>query len=1509
MSSIEENEVGTLKRIGDACLEKGKLTRNTTLLAYAIGLYKNALGRCTRDTDEHEALLHRIGYTEKTIKQIFARKAKTVSPSNTGIHKPKTKLSTIAEEFRKLDLAFKGGADHDLDVVERGYSRKLIHAISRADEVLEREALKSLGDLYLHKAKINRNKLENFNKACALYEHASHYCTHQEEKQVVEHRIEYAEKCTKLVHCRSSTQADIRSSTNSSTVLTVSTELHKLKEETKLKGHGVTLLIEAYTKRFLRAIVDRNKLLEIESLKALADLYLEEKGRVGKDSVEINKAAGLYRAAMDRCEDSDGRETLKHRIKYAEKVKEQGTKKRREMGLLGNRKVAESPPSTSQASYSYEVISQISRPGMLLAPGNTTLASDERREDTDSTYEDHLQEGCRALQKGDLDNAEQAFAAALKSVHVKDSSTGQYRKETEPLHKLGHVYMKRGILSKDGDDFSKSAALCNAALVRASREDNSNIKQTILKITQSFVKYVLSIEQVADVDHIEKHKSMLKEHREYVEEEIKRIDHEVDPYSLDDDDPSKREVEQKRAEAIKELFQIIVHQRRTFMAGLVDECTAIMGPPPCTYAMIGLGSQATGLVTPYSDLEFAILIDKETKNNVKYFRNFTHYLHLKVINLGETIIPAMAIKSLNDFHSEDPLDNWFYDSVTPRGFAFDGSMPHACKTPLGRGKTCELIHTPSNMTNILKNDLMFHLKKGYHLASILGNVCLIAGDQGLVDLYSSLWTEQLERNNLISILQAFAILTEDANAQTFKVLDLTASLLNVKKEIYRFSTLALSCWALLCGIQPTTVWETIQKMNMEGIVDSENAHHLMVLVSISAELRLRTYMNNRGQLENMSALSSMSTGIDISEKLMRVFYFSNAKQIMRYYYTARPLKYFISQFSEMQPLPREPSILFDNSPTLQWEVYRSLCDYEKSKTCAEEALQSDLSKYGEGTVHLDIADSLYRVGDTWGYLGDHKKAVSYYERSLQMMRSIHGEDTPHPDIVGLLNNLGKAWNHLGDYRKAAIYIEQSLQLMKSIYGETHINIAGSLGNLGNAKGGLGDYESAVSCHEQSLEMMRGILGESTTHSLIAGTLLNLGAAWSNLGDYRKAVSCFEQSLQMSRGIYGETTAHPEIAQSLDNLGNAWSELGDFRKATSYYEQSIQMKWGIYGESYAHPSIADTISNLGSVWNERGDHRKAKGYCEQSLQMLRSIYGERKEHPTIAKQLQNLGATWKSLGDPRKAISYLEESLQMMRRIYGTAHPDITTSLNNLGEVWGDLGDDRKAVGFYEEALQMRRRIYGESTPHPSIARSLGVLGSAWTRLGDYEKAVSYHEQSLQIFQSIHGVLPHDDIAQSLSGLGTAWLGLGNHGKAITFLKQSTQMMRSIHGEGTKNPLVARSLSNLGKASLEIGDHGNAISYFEQSLEMKRSIHGRNTAHPDIANLLYGLAIAWTSLRRPERCVSYLEQTLQMKRRIYGESTAHPEINQLTEMLAELWRKLGDHRKAASYRDQLPRITP
>ena len=182
---------------------------------------------------------------------------------------------------------------------------------------------------------------------------------------------------------------------------------------------------------------------------------------------------------------------------------------------------------------------------------------------------------------------------------------------------------------------------------------------------------------------------------------------------------NKKILFQIHATKIHEVFGDIQDMYVRLVSMLVKECESKLGQPPCSFAIIALGSVARIEATPFSDLEFAILHSNQAiGDKIDYFRVLTHFLHLKVINLGETILPTLGIKELNDFQSSDPNSSWFYDSETPRGISFDGAMPWASKTPLGRMETknkpaLELIGTPEQMAEFQNEDVA--VKEGYHL--------------------------------------------------------------------------------------------------------------------------------------------------------------------------------------------------------------------------------------------------------------------------------------------------------------------------------------------------------------------------------------------------------------------------------------------------------------------------------------------------------------------------------------------------------------------------------------------------------------------------------------------------------------------------------------------------------------------------------------------------------------------------------------------------------------------------
>ncbi|XP_078579718.1 uncharacterized protein LOC144863931 [Branchiostoma floridae x Branchiostoma japonicum] len=570
-------------------------------------------------------------------------------------------------------------------------------------------------------------------------------------------------------------------------------------------GEKLRLMVEG--------IVNDDNMLEVAAIKSLGDVYLK-RGTETRDTTCLTKATALYNTALARCERFQGTVALIHRLLYTARIRRRITTGKK------------SPKHRVQQ----QRLGHVSRDFPMTSP-NADVTNVKGHQPM--SYEEYLTTGDRALTDGKLDVAEQNFASALREIH--DPSKPNRVKEADCLSRLGDVYVQLGETTKEGRKFTQAAALYNAAMARTNKNKHSVTKK-LQEIEQLFLHYTANVEtKHVPSDLALGHKGRLHDMRTRAKSQLEAIDQQHNPYQYDEDDPVMITVEAERAEAVKALFKNIAKDRQSFIQDLVNECIATLGPPPCKYAFIGLGSQATELVTPYSDLEFAILIDdgKNNDDTRRYFLNLTHYLHLKVINLGETILPAMAIPSLNDFLSEGRGKDWFFDSVTPRGFAFDGFMPWASKTPFGRNQTkrkppVSLIQTPAEMAKFQLLDVS--VAEGYHLSDILRRVVFLTGEDALVTKYMEKLNEVVTDDLLshfLSRLSALQILLE--NREQLSYHEPTGQLMNVKKDIYRFPGIAIEVLALCCQITLASAWDIIDKMKEMEMIQEENATHITVL--------------------------------------------------------------------------------------------------------------------------------------------------------------------------------------------------------------------------------------------------------------------------------------------------------------------------------------------------------------------------------------------------------------------------------------------------------------------------------------------------------------------------------------------------------------------------------------------------------------------------------------------------------------------------------------------------------
>lgn len=317
--------------------------------------------------------------------------------------------------------------------------------------------------------------------------------------------------------------------------------------------------------------------------------------------------------------------------------------------------------------------------------------------------------------------------------------------------------------------------------------------------------------------------------------------------------PVRQRIIQMRA-----LHKKMAYSLKTYISNLIqksiDQLKSWGQVPPCRYAIIGLGSLAREEMTPYSDFEFAILIDDSNESNKEYFRLLTTLLYIKFINLGETILPSLDIPPLR----------WLHDTHIPRGLTFDGSMSTALKTPLGKKNEClgdyELIATVEEMSALqVKNydseeaARVWALKR-YHLPTILSNTAYVAGDQQLAIHYQNK-VKQLIRE--VGKSHALYLMEDDLNHFQPKLQEEhCGKLYNVKKDLYRLPSTMFDGLAHYFSLTASSSWERVEELEAREILLSQAAQDLKQFIMLSQELRLTTYLKHGRQKEELHSHAS-----------------------------------------------------------------------------------------------------------------------------------------------------------------------------------------------------------------------------------------------------------------------------------------------------------------------------------------------------------------------------------------------------------------------------------------------------------------------------------------------------------------------------------------------------------------------------------------------------------------------------------------------------------------------------
>jgi tetratricopeptide (TPR) repeat protein len=866
-----------------------------------------------------------------------------------------------------------------------------------------------------------------------------------------------------------------------------------------------------------------------------------------------------------------------------------------------------------------------------------------------SHYERFLALGNRYLESDKLEDAERAFASAVRQVYMLKNKVYEI---AIGLRGLGFVYKARGSIHQSGEDLVKASGLFVASLTRmqecnAENGNRGNVKtdldseilhlyDEISNIHAIFIDEILQSQQDdsrSDFQRHEHYKESLQKIREFCQLKMSTLD---DMPLLD---PAARDisVEEERIEHTQQLYRDISISMKELITCMVDDCMQGMSSPPCKFSILGLGSTAREEATPYSDLEFCILVEKSTDTALQYFTDFTNFLHLKVVELGETILPSLGIQSLNDYYSGNSENDWFYDHGR-RGFSFDGAMPWASKTPNGRYETFNkpwiqsLIKTPKDMASLLTETSIF--KEGYHLADVLSTCSLICGNFQLFEEYTDFMREYIHEtvDNCISaevniglayhvnpmpwkerILQELIEVRREYHHSLSNYVRKPGETYAVKTDIYRFPSLVVQYVGKYFDVQCSSSWQTIDKLVSAKILSPETAHNLRTVLCIAAELRLRTYLSSQCQCEYFNALVNRVQ--DLPDKLSSL--------LLRFFVTVVPLEEAIDKLPSESLLHVLNYELYNDDPKIKAQMYLQFRKYNKAEQILKDMLVNARHSSSNDDEDKKIAEMYKMLGNALFFQEHVSEAIKYHRKALEVNEQIYHRG-PETDInmkrlADSCINYAAGLKHLGKVEEALSYYSKALEIRSLLLkrSSTAVNQIFYLQDIADVHFSLSvlysdktpaDVDNFFWQTDKARDIAKILFEQyNITYYYHFHLLFNEGLFLYRLHRFAESAEAYQQAFELMYMHSKYDLFTDKEAGLLNNLGNAVIELGDFERARTLHNRAYEIRTHIHGAN-DDDSLARSLNNFGLINEREGKSTEAQEFYMQARDMSIRIHG-------------------------------------------------------------------------------------------------------------------------------------------------------------------------------------------------------------------------------------------------------------------------------------------------------------
>ena len=922
----------------------------------------------------------------------------------------------------------------------------------------------------------------------------------------------------------------------------------------------------------------------------------------------------------------------------------------------------------------------------------------------------------------DCGEKEKKLAHKLRKICDQNGKELNPPKSAPILHELGRIYHEKGRTGHDKISMIQSAALYNAAILRSS--NNETLKQTIQKDLLSLCRLILKEARANNpssdlVEHSIEVKAAIEDMRSKVMEQLSTIIPIPDSVSKD----QLYCLEEQKIQSIRNLQVQIFNDYRQAMADLAAYCHNVMGNSPCRFALVGMGSLARKEITPYSDFENIIVLENEGWKDLteaeqeavlEYFRWFAVIFQTVLINLKESILPSVAIPCLNDFYSENHDNNWFYDAVTTRGVSFDGMMPQACKSPLGRWKhtankpwTTELIQPVDKMLEFLSKDES--LKNGYKLDDILTKTCFVYGDQSVYDQFYTGVIKVQEQENRENKLQSIKIQINDdmeSFATKFTLCQVDDKL-NIKRVAYRSTTIFLAALGRLFNIRAQSCFDIIEKLNETNELSDNAKHKLMFAVSLACEIRLRWYAYKQSQTDDIISTEE-ETAIKILASLI------GKSSLISYFQTTYALQCDISKRLQLKRLH------FHANPTLfNLSLVHCLSDNIKAT-----------SRISNEQISTKITDRLFSFDQCLAQL--ESDAIATPLSSDQRLKKLNDEDR-----FAYYHDMG---DHLRDRNCFDAAIEFYLKSLDRLVG--HVKQTAQNANL---------YKLAI-LRLNDLSKSGKLQVFRDKNQSEAGIILHsVGFCLLNLSKPREALQYYNRALQIKEKTLSDVDTDRSLASTLHEKGRCLLNLNKPHEALQYYNRALQIKEKTSSDVGTDRDLAITLNEKGRCLLNLNKPHEALQYYNRALQIDEKTSSHVDTDRSLARLLHEKGRCLLGLNKPHEALQYYNRALQIDEKTSSDVDTDrsLASTLHEKGRCLLDLNKPHEALQSYNRALQIYEKTSSDVDTDRDLASTLHEKGRYLLNLNKPHEALQYYNRALQIKEKTYLMSTLTGISPSL----------------------------------------------------------------------------------------------------------------------------------------------------------------